>query len=126
MTDPIVVRPARYRQFGNTGRPFYLVTNADLAGAFAIDGDGEIVTADAGRRVGATLAARTADYIMSERENILAWRRGSYATPRLRHDMSPRGTRGHGVPRLKGGAAAHKVRKAAGQGGLGRLTAACG
>jgi hypothetical protein len=57
------------------------------------------------------LAARTADYIMCERENILARRRGSYAAPRIRHDMSPRGTRGHGVPRLKGGAPAEKVRK---------------
>src|SRR5437763_5973488 len=61
MTDPIVVRPARYRQFGNTGRPFYLVTNAALAGAFAIDGEGEIVAADADRGIGATLTARTAD-----------------------------------------------------------------
>jgi hypothetical protein len=61
MTDPIVVRPARYRQFGNTRRPFYLVTNAAFAGAFAIDGEGEIVTLDADRRLGATLTTRTAD-----------------------------------------------------------------
>jgi len=49
------------------------------------------------------LAARTADYLISERENVLS-RHGqaSRVAPSIRHDLSPRGTSGRGVPRLKG------------------------
>jgi len=48
------------------------------------------------------LAARTADYLISERENILSRRRGSGRTPPLRRNLAPAGTSGRGVPRYKG------------------------
>jgi choline dehydrogenase-like flavoprotein len=49
------------------------------------------------------LAARTADYLISEKENALSGRREARtgALP-VRHDLSPSGTSGRGVPRVKG------------------------
>jgi choline dehydrogenase-like flavoprotein len=84
----------------------------DIPNLFIVDGS--VLPTQGSANPGLTimaLAARTADYILSERENILAKRRGSNAAPPIRHSMSPRGTQGHGVPRLKGGAPAEKVRK---------------
>ena len=83
----------------------------DIPNLFIVDGS--VLPTQGSANPGLTimaLAARTADYIMSERENILTRRRGSSAAAPIRHNMSPRGTHGHGVPRLKGGAAAEKVR----------------
>jgi choline dehydrogenase-like flavoprotein len=83
----------------------------DIPNLFIVDGS--VLPTQGSANPGLTimaLAARTADYIMSERENILTRRRGSSVAPPIRHNMSPRGTHGHGVPRLKGGAAAEKVR----------------
>ena len=49
------------------------------------------------------LAARTADYLVSERENVLAKQRpAQYARPPIRRDLSPHGTSGRGVPRYTG------------------------
>lgn len=68
MTAPLVVRPARYQQFGHTERPFRLVTSAALAGHFVIDGPGDVVTLDAARGLGGTLTAEVpadADVLVS-------------------------------------------------------------
>jgi choline dehydrogenase-like flavoprotein len=48
------------------------------------------------------LAARTADYLISERENILSRKRGSGQTPPIRRNLAPSGTSGRGMPRYKG------------------------
>ncbi len=48
------------------------------------------------------LAARTADYIVGERDSILARRRAPTHATLVHHDLSPQGTEGHGVPRLVG------------------------
>lgn len=48
------------------------------------------------------LAARTADYLIANRESVLS-RESAYTTnekPPIRRDLSPAGTSGHGVPRL--------------------------
>ena len=47
------------------------------------------------------LAARTADYLISEGENVLAGRPGTVTHPPVRQNLSPRGTSGKGVPRIK-------------------------
>lgn len=49
------------------------------------------------------LAARTADYLIANRENVLTRERAHITNekPPIRRDLSPAGTRGHGVPRLK-------------------------
>jgi hypothetical protein len=61
MTAPLAVRPARYRQFADSRRPFFLITDAELVDAFVIDGEGEVVAIDPDRGLGATLTGRTAD-----------------------------------------------------------------
>ncbi len=48
------------------------------------------------------LAARTADYLIAERENVVARRPGTRRTPPIRRDLAPAGTLGRGVPRFKG------------------------
>ncbi len=67
--------------------------------------DGSILPTQGSANPGLTiqaLAARTSDYLISERENILERRPFSRICPPIRHDMSPQGTSGRGVPRLKG------------------------
>ena len=77
----------------------------DIANLFICDGS--ILPTQGSANPGLTiqaLAARTADYLIGERENLLAGtRRASRDAPPIRPDLSPRGTSGHGVPRLKGG-----------------------
>jgi choline dehydrogenase-like flavoprotein len=75
----------------------------DIANLFICDGS--ILPTQGSANPGLTiqaLAARTADYLISERANVLSGKRGSGAAPPVRHDISPRGTSGRGVPRLKG------------------------
>jgi choline dehydrogenase-like flavoprotein len=48
------------------------------------------------------LAARTADYLIAERENVVARRPGTRRAPPIRRDLAPAGTLGRGVPRSKG------------------------
>ncbi len=68
--------------------------------------DGSILPTQGSANPGLTiqaLAARTADYLISERQNVLAGKRPAQkGAPPIRHDLSPRGTSGRGVPRLKG------------------------
>ncbi|HEX2909305.1 MAG TPA: GMC family oxidoreductase [Chloroflexia bacterium] len=67
--------------------------------------DGSVLPTQGSANPGLTiqaLAARTADYLISERENILARKPLTYQIPPVRHDLSPQGTSGRGVPRLKG------------------------
>ncbi|HWE62213.1 MAG TPA: GMC family oxidoreductase, partial [Chloroflexota bacterium] len=46
------------------------------------------------------LAARTADYLISQRGNLLARKPASVQRPPIRHDLAPAGTGGRGVPRF--------------------------
>ncbi|MGH2442111.1 MAG: hypothetical protein ACRDFX_02960, partial [Chloroflexota bacterium] len=46
-----------------------------------------------------SVAARTANYIIAERDQILNRQRGSRQEPPIRHDLSPPGTYQRGVPR---------------------------
>lgn len=67
--------------------------------------DGSILPTQGSANPGLTiqaLAIRTADYLISERENVLARRRGSGAAPPLRKELEPTGVSGRGVPRLGG------------------------
>jgi choline dehydrogenase-like flavoprotein len=76
----------------------------DIANLFICDGS--IFPTQGSANPGLTiqaLAARTADYLISEKENVLARKRPAPGVaPPVRHDLSPRGTSGRGVPRLKG------------------------
>jgi choline dehydrogenase-like flavoprotein len=76
----------------------------DIANLFICDGS--ILPTQGSANPGLTiqaLAARTADYLISEKENVLSdVRRTNAGTPPVRHDLSPSGTSGRGVPRLKG------------------------
>ena len=73
----------------------------DIANLFLCDGS--IFPTQGSANPGLTiqaLAARTADYLVHEREDVLARRPGSRAAPPLRRDLAPAGTAGRGVPRL--------------------------
>jgi choline dehydrogenase-like flavoprotein len=76
----------------------------DIANLFICDGS--ILPTQGSANPGLTiqaLAARTADYLISERQNVLAGKRPAQkGAPPIRHNLSPRGTSGRGVPRLKG------------------------
>jgi len=76
----------------------------DIANLFICDGS--VLPTQGSANPGLTiqaLAARTADYLISERENVLAGKRSAQSgAPPVRYDLSPRGTSGRGVPRLKG------------------------
>jgi len=65
--------------------------------------DGSILPTQGSANPGLTiqaLAARTADYLIAEGDNVM--RRSSAAgEPKVRHDLSPAGTAGRGVPRLR-------------------------
>jgi len=65
--------------------------------------DGSILPTQGSANPGLTiqaLAARTADYLIDEGEAILT-RRARMSAPPVRRDLSPAGTAGRGVPRLK-------------------------
>jgi choline dehydrogenase-like flavoprotein len=67
--------------------------------------DGSILPTQGSANPGLTiqaLAARTADYLIGERGNILARRPASVGRPPIRRDLAPAGTGGRGVPRLGG------------------------
>ena len=66
--------------------------------------DGSVLPTQGSANPGLTiqaLAARTADYLISQRENVLARQKLQHLMPPIRHDLSPSGTPGRGVPRLK-------------------------
>lgn len=65
--------------------------------------DGSILPTQGSANPGLTiqaLAARTADYLITEKQNVLARKSLQYVVPPIRHDLSPWGTSGRGVPRL--------------------------
>ena len=107
-----VVQEARYAHLVGGARmgrdPHTSVVDAfgqahDIANLFICDGS--ILPTQGSANPGLTiqaLAARTADYLISEREQVLAGRRGAGLTPPLRRDLAPQGTSGRGVPRLGG------------------------
>jgi choline dehydrogenase-like flavoprotein len=66
--------------------------------------DGSLLPTQGSANPGLTiqaLAARTADYFISERENILAGRPATITHPPVRRHLSPAGTFSRGMPRLK-------------------------
>lgn len=66
--------------------------------------DGSLLPTQGSANPGLTiqaLAARTADYLISEGNNVLAGHPGAVRKPPVRHNLSPRGTSGRGVPRIK-------------------------
>ncbi|MGI8967723.1 MAG: GMC oxidoreductase, partial [Chloroflexota bacterium] len=67
--------------------------------------DGSIMPTQGSANPGLTiqsLAARTANYLIAERDLVLCGRRGSGQEPPVRHDLSPPGTYQRGVPVLVG------------------------
>ncbi len=66
--------------------------------------DGSLLPTQGSANPGLTiqaLAARTADYLISEGGNVLAGRPGTVTHPPVRKNLSPAGTSGKGVPRIK-------------------------
>ncbi len=66
--------------------------------------DGSLLPTQGSANPGLTiqaLAARTADYLISEGDNVLAGHAGTVSKPPVRHNLSPGGTSGRGVPRIK-------------------------
>lgn len=66
--------------------------------------DGSILPTQGSANPGLTiqaLAARVADYLIAEREGVLDRRRSTGMAPPVRRDLSPDGTSGRGVPRLR-------------------------
>jgi len=66
--------------------------------------DGSILPTQGSANPGLTiqaLAARTADYLISQGADVFKTSRRSMETPSIRKDLSPPGTWGKGVPRLK-------------------------
>ena len=68
--------------------------------------DGSLLPTQGSANPGLTiqaLAARTADYLIANGDAVLSWKhgRGEITHPPMRRDLSPEGTHGHGVPRLK-------------------------
>jgi choline dehydrogenase-like flavoprotein len=111
-----VVQEARYAHLVGAARmgsdPHTSVVNGfgqthDIANLFIMDGS--VFPTQGSANPGLTiqaLAARTADYLIAERDNVLARRPGAHQAPPIRHDLSPAGTAGRGVPRFKGKRAA--------------------
>jgi choline dehydrogenase-like flavoprotein len=74
----------------------------DIANLFVCDGS--LLPTQGSANPGLTiqaLAARTADYLISEGGNVQVRRAGPDLHPPIRRDLSPAGTRGKGVPRIK-------------------------
>lgn len=66
--------------------------------------DGSLLPTQGSANPGLTiqaLAARTADYLISNGADILAGRPGMVNNPPVRHNLSPAGTAGKGVPRIR-------------------------
>ncbi|MBV9020276.1 MAG: hypothetical protein JOZ71_06130, partial [Ktedonobacteraceae bacterium] len=66
--------------------------------------DGSLLPTQGSANPGLTiqaLAARTADYLISEGANVLAGRPGTVTRPPVRQNLSPAGTSRKGVPRIK-------------------------
>ncbi len=73
----------------------------DIANLFICDGS--LLPTQGSANPGLTiqaLAARTADYLISEGDNVLAGRPVRVSKPPVRRNLSPAGTRGSGAPRL--------------------------
>ena len=67
--------------------------------------DGSILPTQGSANPGLTiqaLAARTADYLIAERDRVLNKQRGSGQAPPIRHDLQPSDAHSRGVPRFKG------------------------
>ncbi|MBA2681216.1 MAG: GMC family oxidoreductase, partial [Ktedonobacteraceae bacterium] len=67
--------------------------------------DGSILPTQGSANPGLTiqsLAARTADYLIANATDLLSQHpeRVSVDNPHIRHNLSPAGTSGHGVPRI--------------------------
>jgi choline dehydrogenase-like flavoprotein len=65
--------------------------------------DGSVLPTQGSANPGLTiqaLAARTADYLIAEGDAVMH-RPTATIRPKVRHDLSPAGTAGRGVPRLK-------------------------
>ncbi len=65
--------------------------------------DGSLLPTQGSANPGLTiqaLAARTSDFLISEGGNVQVRREGPAHCPPIRRDLSPRGTRGKGVPRI--------------------------
>ncbi len=65
--------------------------------------DGSILPTQGAANPGLTImavAARTADYMLSNKDDLLAHRPASVTRPPVRHTISPAGTSGRGVPRV--------------------------
>lgn len=74
----------------------------DIANLFVCDGS--LLPTQGSANPGLTiqaLAARTADYLISEGEDVLTGRPGTVTRPPVRQNLSPAGTSGKGVPRIK-------------------------
>jgi len=107
-----VVQEARYAHLVGGARmgndPRTSVTDSfgrthDIPNLFICDGS--LLPTQGSANPGLTiqaLAARTADYLISERENVLAARPATTKKTPIRYNLSPQWTRGSGVPRLKG------------------------
>lgn len=66
--------------------------------------DGSLLPTQGSANPGLTiqaLAARTADYLISEGDNVLSGQPATVTQPPVRHNLSPWGTSGRGVPRIK-------------------------
>ena len=66
--------------------------------------DGSVMPTQGSANPGLTiqaLAARTADYLISQGDTIFASSKRNMERPPVRHNLSPPGTWGKGVPRLK-------------------------
>jgi choline dehydrogenase-like flavoprotein len=66
--------------------------------------DGSLLPTQGSANPGLTiqaLAARTADYLISESDNVLAGRASTVLKAPVRQNLSPRGTSGRGVPHIK-------------------------
>ena len=106
-----VVHEARYAHLVGGARigkdPSTSVTDSfgrthDICNLFVCDGS--LLPTQGSANPGLTiqaLAARTADYLISEGQNVLAGRPGTVSRPPVRQNLSPWGVSGRGVPRMK-------------------------
>jgi len=65
--------------------------------------DGSILPTQGAANPGLTiqsLAVRTAEYIIANRDDVLAGRRGSMAEPAIHRELSPPGTHTRGIPQF--------------------------
>ncbi len=65
--------------------------------------DGSILPTQGSANPGLTiqaLAARTAEHLIAQARNIFARRKRDMSDAKVRPELSPRGTHGHGLPRV--------------------------